>query len=489
MITEIKFGSWLPEQTDYKNPGLEVAKNCYPSPSGYQPIYSLSGTGASVSGSLVGARSFERSNGTLITCVATTSDLYVIVSGTANASSLSLSLTAGSDRVIFERFEDEVYATTKSGATWYLTDIDTDTTFSATAAPTANAMARVGDFLVLGDVDDGTDYPYRVQWSPYNSPGGTWGSDIATQADFQPLDPQQGPLTAISGGTFGIVFQQDGISRMTYRGDRSIFGFSLFEKNRGCIAPQSVARVGDVAHFLSYDGFFRTDGASVQSISRGRIWEWFLSNVNQEYLQDIHAAIDWEKRCIVWYCVAPTTDTLTFDRRMYYNWETENWTYVDETAGFGVTTNQGSATSLDALAATYPNLDTMGISLDSSVFRASGSTLGAFASGELSTETSTALAASFQSGSFQPATGRRTFVSGVAPLIENDSEDTSVTVGYRNGMTTGFNSAPTSTIGPIGYAATNVDGRYFRVSIDVPAGRDWADAYGFQVEHEAGGAF
>ena len=48
MITEYKFGPWLPEVTDYKNPGLEDAKNMVPSPSGYQPVYSIVATAATM---------------------------------------------------------------------------------------------------------------------------------------------------------------------------------------------------------------------------------------------------------------------------------------------------------------------------------------------------------------------------------------------------------------------------------------------------------
>lgn len=487
MIREYKFGPWLPEATDYKNPGLEVAKNCVPSPNGYNPVYGLSGTGASVTGTIIGAQSFERKDGTIVVCVATTSDLYTIVSGTANASSLSLSLTAGTDRVVFEQFDAEVYATTKGGDAWYLTNIESDTTFSAVSGtiPKANAMGRVQDFLVMGDYNDGTDYPFRVAWSPFNNPSGTWGTDIATQTDSQPLDAQQGPVTAISGGTFGIVFQKNGISRMTYVGGSSVFAFDLFEKNRGCIAPLSVARVGDTAYFLSYDGFFRTDGASVQSISRGRVWEWFIENTAQSYLEDVTAAIDWEKRCVVWYCVQPETGALTYNRRLYYNWETESWSYVDETAGWGVRSNRTSGTSLDSLG----NIDAIVGSLDSEIYRASGSTLGMFVSGELSTSTGTALAAELQTGSFQPFTGQRTFISAVTPLVANAAEDTRVVLGYRDGMTPGFNNSAATTIGGIGYAATNIDARYFRVAMQTAAGTDWSDAYGFQVQYEPAGMY
>lgn len=491
MITEFTLGPWLPEQSDYKNPGVEVAKNVIPSPKGYGPVYAMAGTGASVTGAIVGAQSFERSDGSIVTCVATESDLFTIVGGSVQAASLSLSLTAGDDHVSFERYGAEVYATAKNGDTWYLTDIDSDTTFAARGGniPSANAMARVGDFLVMGDLDDGTDYPYRVQWSPYNNPGGTWGTDPGTQADYQDLDPQQGPLIAMSGGSFGMVFQKNGISRMQYVGGAAIFAFEIYERNRGCVAPLSVARVGDVAYFLSYDGFFSTDGASTENIGRGRVWEWFLDNVDQAYLSNITAAIDWEKRCVVWFCVKSGTGALSHNIRLCFNWETGGWSYVEESASFGVLANRGTATTLEALAVTYPNIDAMTISLDSEIFRASGSTLGMFVSGELSTGTGTTLAANWQTGSLQPKHGHRTFIRAVTPLIANGGENTMIAVGYRDGMVPGYSTSPTATVGPLGFSAHNVSGRYFRLDMTIPAGQDWQDAYGVQVEYDVEGPF
>lgn len=488
MITEYKFGPWLPEVTDYKNPGLEDAKNMVPSPSGYQPVYSLVATAATVSGTILGAKSFERTDGTVVVCVATTSDLYVIVGASASASSLALTLSA-TDRVVFEQYDAQVFATTKGGDVWQLDDIDTDTSFAVTGGtfPKANAMGRVGDFLVIGDVSDGTDYPYRVQWAPFNNPTGIWGSDIATQADYQPLDAQQGPVTAISGGSFGMVFQKNGISRMSYVGGKAVFEFDLYEKNRGAVAPQSVARVGDRAYFLSYDGFFRTDGASTESISQGRIWAWFIANTDQAYLEEVTSVIDWEKRCVVWYCVATGTGALTYNLQLYFNWETGNWSYARQTCEFGVLASRTSGTTLEGLAVTYPDLDAMTLSLDSEVFRASGRTMAAFVSGTLSTFTGTSLQPTFQTGSFQPVTGKRSFISGVTPLIANEAENTTVSIGTRDAMTKSFVTSSASTVGTLGYAPVNVDGRYFRVNVQVPAGQEWSDAYGFQVEYEAAG--
>lgn len=490
MIKEFTLGEWLPEQSDYGNPGLEVCKNVIPSPSGYNPAYALETTAATVSGTVLGAIGLERSDGTSVVCAGTTSDLYVIVGGTANASSLSLSLSNG-DWISFAQFDAKVYASTKNGDTWVLDDIETDTTFAAASGtpPEANALGRVGEFLVAGNLQDigaEGDQPYRVRWSQFNNPDGTWGTDVATQSDFQDLDAQQGPVTAISGGTFGLIFQKFGISRMDYIGGSSVFRFELYEKNRGAASGHSVVRVGDQAYFLSFDGFFVTDGASTQSISRGRVWEWFLENANQSYIQDVVGTVDWQNRCVVWAFAGDSARAFTDQLR--FNWETGRWSHIEQAVDFPVTAAKDGL-SLEQVAAIYSNLDTMTISLDSPVFQPAGRTIKAFSGGALSTFTGASLMATFESGSMQPQKGRRSFVRGVTPLIANESENTICTIGYRDTMTKSYTVSPASAVGTIGYAPFNVDGRYFRVGMEVPAATTWSDAYGYQVEFNASGAY
>lgn len=486
MISEIAFGPWLPEQTDYNNPGLEECKNAIPSPSGYLPAYSLSASGVTVTGTVIGAQGFEKADGTPVVCVATTSDIYVITGGTANASSLALSLSASTDQVVFERFNAKVYASTKSGDVWVLDDVESDTTFAAASGtpPNANAMARVVDFLVLGDVNDGTDYPYRIQWSQFNNPDGTWGTDIATQSGFVDLNAQHGPVTAIAGGSFGIVFQKFGVSRLTYAQNKAVFALDLYEKNRGCIAGHSVLRRGDLAYYLSSDGFMETDGASVRPISRGKMWEWFLENSNASYHEFVSGAIDWSRRCCVW--VFAGGDAQDYTGQLWYNWETERWGYVEQGVDRLVTTVEAGLT-LEQVAAIYSNIDTMPLSLDSSVFQASGRKMSALNGGDLSDFTGSTLEAVFTGGSVQPVTGHRTFIRAVTPLLANESEGTMVSIGTRETMTKSFVTSQSSTVGTQGYAPLNVDGRYFRTTITVPSGQQWSDAYGYQIEYESSG--
>lgn len=507
MIAEFQFGEWLPDRVDYNNPGLEICRNVIPSPRGYQPAKSAVSEGTTVSGALVGASGFERADGTPVIVAATVSDLYVIVSGTSFASSLSLSLTTA-DQVSFAQFNSKIYATTKNGDMWVLDNIESDTTFaSATGSPpSANAIGRISDFLVVGDLNDidSSDAPYRIRWSQFNNPDGTWGTDIATQTGAVDLDAQQGPVTAISGGSFGMVFQKNGISRLTYTGGGAVFDLELYEKNRGCVAPKSVVRVGDVAYFLSTDGFFATDGTSVQSISQGKTWEWFVQNIDQTNLKRVIGATHWESRCVVW--LVPTSDT-TF-QQMWWNWETGSWSTVDEGLTYIVETGL-SGLSLEEVSAIYPNLDTMGPSLDSSEFLASGRALGGFVEGvspgaysdgysdgyakggsgvsSFVSLTGSSLEAELGGGSLQFKKGRRTYVRSVTPLIEIEDAAITVALECRDKMTQSSSASTSAIVGNLGFSPFSHDARYFRCGFTIPAGAAWSDAYGYQIDYSVGG--
>lgn len=488
-MMEVRFGDWLPELSDYKNPGLEVCENAIPRPDGYQPARAAVGVGESVSGTIIGAMGYTRSSGVQGVCVATTSDIYTIINNTVTASGLGLSLSSA-DRVVFEQFGPSIYATSKRVGTYSLLDIEADYTFAAGTGspPTADAMGRISDFLVMGSVIDldGVDRPSRIRWSRFNDPDSDWSTDIAYQSGAVTLGVEQGNVTHISGGDFGLVFQERGISRLTYTGGASVFGRELFEKNRGSQAPDSVVRIGPLAYFLSHDGFFVTDGSSVQSISRGRIWTWFKDNVNAALVSRTQGGVDWANRCVVWSFPASSGEEKT--HQLYFNWESNRWSVVARQLDYIVVSGR-SAETLESVAVTYPDIDVMSLSLDSPLFRESGRALMGFSGNELSTLDGAALKVCFETGDFQPIVGRRAFVDTVTPLIENADANTTVSLGSRDQMISTITYTPEQAIGGIGYAPFNVDGRYNRVRVCVPAGSDWSNAYGFQVTARASGMY
>ena len=168
MIQDFPLGEWLPDLADYKNPGVVVCDGCYPSSGGYSPFLGPVSTAVSVTGEVRGARRFERYDGTVVSVVGTDSDLFVIVGATVTASGLALSL--GADVIWqFEQFNKQVWAFAYGQTPQYLTDIDTDTTFSAHpgTSPKAASVGRVGDFIVTANMQDidASVQPYRVRWS------------------------------------------------------------------------------------------------------------------------------------------------------------------------------------------------------------------------------------------------------------------------------------------------------------------------------------
>lgn len=481
---EYKFGPWLPDVTDHKNPGLEVCTNVIPGPGGYQPAYGCAAAVADVGATVLSARMFERADGTRVTVCATAGDLHVIIGGTVTNSSLGLALV---EYVNFVRFGDAIYATCKNGDTWYLADIDVNTTFVAAAwtIPSGKTMARIGDFLFMGnlvDTDAGT-YPYRIRWSPFNNPAGTWETNIGTQSDAVDMPTDFGPVQAIAGYTFGVILQRYGISRITYTGGAAPFAKEVVDQQRGCASTASVVAVGDRTYFLSDDGFFYTDGGPAQVISRGRIWQWFLTNAGQVYFDKVIGAVDWPNRCVIW--TVPDASGV-IQGMLYYNWETEWWSYVAYPVDCVLTSGRDGLT-LENLNALYPSLDGMSLSLDDAAFLARGRSIAVFEAGELCQLSGDTLEALMTTGEFQLAPMRRQFVRAVTPIVTNANENTTVSLGGRLKQTETITYTTDTAMGPLGFCPFNFDARYFRVAMKVPAATLWRDAYGFQIEAEASG--
>ncbi|MGB0854954.1 MAG: hypothetical protein ACPGSI_16780, partial [Pikeienuella sp.] len=239
-------------------------------------------------------------------------------------------------------------------------------------------------------------------------------------------------------------------------------------------------------YFLSHDGFSVTNGATVETISRGRIWSWFTDNVNGAEIHLVNGAVDWPNRCVVW--TFPSLGGTTRDKQLYYNWETKDWSYVERQVDYFVSAKREDMT-LEEVAAVYPDLDAMPVSLDSTAFKASGRALSCLSGGELHTVDGATLAACFDSGDIQPATGQRTFIDAVTPLIKEDTMTVKASIGTREMMTTTPIYTAPAAQGPLGYCPVVADGRYCRVRITTEAGNIWGDAFGVQINYQPGGIY
>ena len=483
MIADFTFGQWLPDQPDLNNPGLIVAQNVFPVGPGYDPINEPVANGVSVAGGAIGAVRVVRPDSSQMLVLGTRTDIFTVVGDIVTPSELGLSIANGFWS--FVPFGRGIWAFAPGVVPHYLPNIATDTVFipHPGVAPTAATAARVADFVVAGNlVDiDTTQDPYRIRWSRFNDPAGDWGDDAALQSGAVSMPVEFGPVVAISGGEYGVVMQRYGLSRLEYTGGATVFAKREIAAGRGCAAPQSVVQVAGVTYFLSDDGFFRTDGASIQSISSQRVFQWFQNEVKAEAVEKVQGAIDWRTRCIIW-SFSGRDAPAGYNRQIIYSWEADRWSSARISLDWVFDTIKDGMT-LEQVSAVYPNIDQMPYSLDSPIFMARGRSLTIIKGGFVCAMSGDNMEATFETGEFQPDPGYRCCVNGVAVLAENSDANSRVALGGRD---TFKGTPPRWTAehqeGPDGMAHPIIDGRYVRARVVIPRGAEWERATGIQAE-------
>jgi len=480
---EIPFGEWLPSAPDFKNPGCVVADNVIPSTGGYNPFAALVGQSQTVTGAVQGATQlFDNSGNSII--VGGTDDRLFIRRSTITETTGLTSIGAG-EAWDFAQFNDFVIATASGNSPQNLTDIDSDSTWSALAAsaPVAKRCAKVGDFLMLGNVSGA---PTRIQWSPFNSPAGDWTSSRLTQAGQADLDAELGEVQKIVGGRYATVFQKRGVQRLSYVGPPVVWRADIISKDRGAVAPFSVVSVGYLTFFLAQDGFYVTNGATIEPIGTQRVNKWFFDTVSQSEIAQTHGAIDWQNECIVW---AFKTSGTGYNRLITYSWAQNRWATATVDVGW-VIGSTIDGIDLDSLDALYTDLDSIPYSLDSAEFKSKDRRLAAFVTGtstsEYSTFTGDPMEASWETGEAQPSPAQRVFVSEAQPLMNASTWDAKFTLKMRDNTGSQSTSLEIET-GWGGFAPVRGEGQKVAVRMVKPAGSFWEDAQGVQVQVRGAG--
>jgi len=483
-LFEIPFGEWLPSQPDFKNPGCVIADNVIPTPSGYGPVRALVDQSQSAASQVFGAVQMFDNSGSSLIVGGVDDGLFVRRSSITSTGSLT-SIGAG-EAWDFAQFNDFVFATAVNNSPQYLTDIDSDNTWSAApgSPPNAKRCAKVGDFLMMGNLPAS---PSGIQWSSINSPATSWTASRQTQAGGATLPTEYGEIQKIVGGRYATIFQKRGIMRLSYVGPPTVWRTDVISQDRGALAPFSVATVGYFSYFLAQDGFYITNGASVQPIGSQRVNRWFFDTAHQANLGRVQAAIDWQNEAIVWSFMSSENDV--YDRQIIYSWSEQRWSTATIATQWIVGSNL-DGTDLDSLDAIYGDLDQIPVSLDDISFRPGERTLAAFAdsggSSNYHTFTGSPIVATWQTGEAQPAPSQRVFVSEVHPLIEADTWDMKSSLYMRDncGVQTTSNEITT---GWGGFSAVRGEGQKVAVRLSKPAGTEWSHAQGVQVRFRGAG--
>jgi hypothetical protein len=491
----VKFGEWLPDLPTLDNPGLTEAKNVIPTDSVYKPFLPVSGTGDALAARPMGGLSTVDTAGSGFFYAATQTKIY-IRSGTGWSSRYGGTFATPTDGywsgcqfddlAIFTNYADvPVYSVAGSG-TNFATLATTGT------APNARCVGVVGRFVVLGDTDLSAATPNGIQWSAIDDPNNwpTPGSAAAqaAQSGEQFLNAAYGPVTHIVGGEqSGIVFQRNGITRMTYVGGNVVFQFDTIERARGALFPNAVVQFGRLAYFISGDGFYVTDGVEVKPIGSQKVDNYFGDDVDTSYKARVRGAVDYANKCIYWIYPGAGNTGGQPNKVLIYNYEENRWSRAEDDVAFcvsGVTT----AISLDDLDDYFSSLDIVTPSLDSDQWAGGNNTILAFDSsyklGAFSGTTGTAI---IDGGEIELTPGRLTRVQGVKPLVTGDDPEMTVALGVRDslGDSVSYLTARTPNA-RTGFADYRSESRYHRARVTITG--NFTAAIGLEYQAIASGA-
>ena len=180
----------------------------------------------------------------------------------------------------------------------------------------------------------------------------------------------------------------------------------------------------------------------------------------------MQAAINWDRRCIVWNFFG--VDLTAYTNQIIYNWETDSWS--------------NNVLSVDWLVPVeYTGSFSEG---DPRLRRI----IGGFISGTHHQLSGTSVAATLETGEFEPVPGQRTFVSSVRPVIENADANTAVAIKTRDLPGVAKISTASTTEGAQGFCAFNADARYFSIETTIPAAADWDKAHSVLIDARQSGA-
>ncbi len=478
----VPFGEWRPDSAPHMSPDLAQAENVLPIAGAYAPFPAhVPVTGTALPTAAKGFFPTILPNGSPIIYAATRSTIYRVANGSATVAYDGSPIAA--TRWWFAQVGGKLCAGCK-GLPPVGGQLGSALTPLGGSPPAAAVGAVVNrDYLVLGNVQNDSidgDVANRVRWSGELNPD-TWGTDIATGADFEDMHDEGGPVVAITGRTVGAVFQRRAITRMQFTGNATtVFAFTTVELGRGAVASGAVCDVGPIVFYRADDGFFAWDGTQSVPIGTDRVDAWFNANADPTKLDLMRSGYDPVHRCVMW--------------AFTENGETANSAILAFSLGDQKFTLIRLAMQDLAASATLPRTlesmpapDGTTISWDDGAYAGKQPVLsGIDATNTYGTFTGSALASTIVTGDFQSAPGQRTFVNGVRPLV--DASGVQVAVGEREQADKdGVVWNPASSLGVDGVCPQRFDARLLRYRQTTPAGASWTRSSGLEVAIQKAG--
>lgn len=473
-------GPWTPDLPHMSTDGVTEAQNCLPGPGGYIPFQEFVAVSSALTAYPRGAIQSRDITDSVYQYAGDAGKLYRNVGGTWTDASISGGYaTDTNEQWEFAKWRNTIIATNYT---------DNPQTISLggtifadlTSALTFKHVAVVRDFVVAGYTEDGVDgeVPWRVRWCAFQDPT-DWTVDPSTLADYEDLEQQK--IQRIFGGEYGVIFQNESITRMTFVGAPAVFQFDTVVPGLGLLAPGAAVRADDVIYFLSARGFFAlTNGSQVDPIGLDQVDEYVLADIDQDYLHRVSSATDPTSQKVFW--LYPGTGNIDGqpNKLLCYDYARKRFTLTEQ-IGELIWENSGAATTIDQLDAIYGDLDSIPGTLDDPSFLAGQRILSMFDSSYKS---------GFFSGDNREAiiTTReymfdgdsRSRLKGVRPLVEGDSPTIEVRVGTRNDPLDNIVWVGPVTPNSGGRFPIRTNARYHRIEMALSG--QWEKAFGVMVD-------
>lgn len=477
----VKFGPWAPDQPYTDGAMIDVC-NAISYAGKYRALPTESEVSVSLVTGVLQGFSSRLVNGNSKTYIATASKIYERSgAGWTDVSNGTYTLASGS-RWEFAQYKSNVYACSIDETLQY--QVSASGNFAdVSGGPKAACIGNVREFIVVGDVDESaTLIPHKVRWCAIDTPT-DWTASEATQAGSQELDAQDGRVMAIKGGEFGIILQQNAITRMVYIGAPIVWQFDKIDSRHGCEVAGSAVQVGREVYFLSHDGWRVTDGSGQSvNIGAGFINKWFRDNLSTSNKSKIRGAYNPDWRAVVW-TFPSATGSGDNDSLLVYSIDDKRWSRG--TYGL-VAMWDGSTTSvtLEGLDSYFATLEDVTPNMDDPFWiGGEGKFLGMNSTGYLVALDNTPGTATLETNDTQLTQSGTTRVQGIEPVIDGT---TTVQVGYK--------TLPTSTVSYTAAQAPNtrtgianfqIAARWLRAKFSVSG--SFSDAVGFNVIGKAQG--
>jgi hypothetical protein len=466
---KMKFGPWIPDLPDLDNPGITEAKNVLPVDGVYKPFRPLISDGSdALAARPYGAIEVFGSSANKYLYAGTQTKLYRqdLVLGTYT----DVSNGGGSYSASTEAWEFAVYDTLIIATNYYNTPEKATigsgsfgTLASTGTPPKARRIGKVGQFIILGDLNDGTVIPHRIQWCGIDDPT-NWSTPgtsaaVTVQAGEQYLDSEWGNVNAIRGGDqFGIVLQTGGLTRMTYVGGQTVWQFDKVAGAQGTQLPHSVVGQNGLWYYISQSGVSVTDGTRAELIGVNQVDQYFNVAYSDVDRERVHAALYPSKKLI--FFSYSTVLGARPSSLLIYNTEEKRYTHADQDCELLISPAAGELT---------PGVSDSPRAFDSS------NVYGTFA-GTIGTATLTSPEVEFSPGG-------RTLVQGIKPLIQRagGSVNATVAIGTRDKQDAAVSYTSEATPSTRhGFAEFRSDARYHRARTTITGNFDSITGLEFQ---------